>query len=314
MTAEPQAEFALPGLEGSNPLAFLAALGVVHAASITARPDGPPRLQWTPGTFAPTLRVAGPSLDRPALVEQLLDILRRLGDPTTGIAGFADIIGVESGVFDGHVHHALHALSAGADPDGASHRLRFAAAYGSGSITDGKSGKVVPTALSFANGQSGKKLLKDFRTLAGRLTADRLAAALFQPWAYDDVDQPTLRWDPLDLRTYAHMATDPGAADTQSVMAANALAFVGLGLLPSVPTNHGLRTAGVVRKDRVTQFALPLWDAPLTVDAITGLLCQDWTAPANGPETRRARGIIAVFACRRTVANKGVYFSPAVAV
>jgi hypothetical protein len=310
MIAQLYTEIPLVGLDGSNPLAFLAALGVVHALSAAAAANAESRLRWTAYGFVPTVCVAG-SPDRAAVLDTICGTLRRWGEASPeGVAGFADVIGIEPSIFDGHVRKSVSALTGDGDHDAARQRLRFAAAYGSGSVSDGKSGKVIPTALSFANGQSNKKLLKDFRTLAGRLTADRLSAALLAPWAYDDVGQPTLRWDPLDLRTYAHMATDPGATDTRSVMAANALAFAGLGLLPSVPAARGLRTAGVSRRDGVTRFAWPLWDAALMVDAITSLLCQDWADPAE----RRARGIVAAFASRRTVENKGVYFSPAVAI
>jgi hypothetical protein len=149
-------------------------------------------------------------------------------------------------------------------------------------------------------------LLKDFQTLAGRLNPERLMSALFEPWSYADTDQPTFRWDPLDMRTGAHMATDPGSTETRSVMAANALAFIGISFLTCAPMHGELRTTCFVRIDGEQNFVWPLWNCAINADVVASLLQQaSWAEPS---------GVFARFASRRISFKKNLYLGGSFAV
>jgi len=293
------------GLDGSNPLAFLATLGVLRGLILGQRDDGL-QLHFAPGTGTAVLR--GPlSLDRTTLPGLLAGVLRDLAKPDS-IAGFGDVIGVPQAVYAAFVTAGLtHAAVSPNTPESAG--ALFAASYACSVVVDSKKLVVTPTRLSFTNGQGGKNLLKDFRTLAACVTADQIATSLFDPWSYSDEDQPTFRWDPADLRPYAHMATDPGTTSTRSVMGANALAFLGLSFFPVVPTSAGLATTGVTGSRNDEALTWPLWSHPCTADLVASILHTDLP-----PADQATMGVFVHYRARRMVVNKGVYFAPSTAV
>ncbi len=282
----------LSGIDGANPVGFLAALGVLRLIGMVDAAS--PGLGWTKG-FRAVLYTQQPMA--PAeFSQQLSDGLRMV--IKEGVTGLGDIIGVECSRFEQFVKEGYQAES--------ECRLRFAAAFGSNAILTEKKGTVVPNQLSFSNGQGGKLLLKDFQKLVQVATPERLRGALFEPWRYEDLDQPTFRWDPLDMRTGAHMSTDPGSTETRSVAAANALAFVGTSFLVSVPTTDGLRTTGFREIKGETHFTWPLWRAALNAEAIGCLLQQrTWT---------QEMGVFACFGARRIEYKKNLYLANPVAI
>lgn len=287
----------LSGLDGGNSLGFLATLGVLRCLDWNS-PENQPKVSWT-AHLRPQLH-CGPPFERAKLVDTLLESVQTLVND--GVAELGDIIGVPVSRFQTFANPSAD----GAQSPRKDARLLFAAAYGSDAVTDPKKGTIVPTALSFSNGQGGKMLLKDFRSLASRLTAKRIDNALFAPWLYDDENEPTFRWDALDMRTGAHMATDPGSTTTRSVMAANALAFVGLSFLCTIPAGGGLHTTAIRQIDGQDHLVWPLWCYPLSADVVGSLLQQS--------SYERARGVIAVFASQRIMFKKNLYLGPSKAI
>lgn len=287
----------LSGLDGSNPLAFLASLGVLRCVEL-ASTDALPRLAWT-DQLRPVFDPGTP-LSHSAFVEVVFRSVKQILED--GAASLGDIIGVPVAEF------RKFADPMTADPRQSRDRTRllFASAFASDAVIDARKGTVIPTVLSFSNGQGGKLLLKDFRTLVGHLTAERVRSALFQQWRYSDCDEPTFRWDPLDMRTGAHMATDPGSTQTSSVMAANALAFLGLSFLTTVPTDCSLQTTAFHRVDGDLHFVWPIWRDPIDVDIVKSLL--------QLHSAQEERGIIARFASRRIMFKKNLYLGASFAL
>jgi hypothetical protein len=281
----------LSGLDGSNPVGFLAALGVSRLLS-TSEVKTPPLLSWTRG-LRPMLHTA--DLREPAeLTSCLIAGLRTI--VKEGVADLGDVIKVEAEQFRKFVTDGYQELS--------ERRLLFAAAYGSDGVLD--DGKIVPSQLSFSNGQGGKLLLRDFKKLVHFTNTERLRSALFEPWRYDDWDQPTFRWDPTDFRLSAHMAIQAQDAEKRSVGAANALAFVGLSFLVSVPMGGELQTAAFRKISGQLQLTWPLWDAPLNADAISCLLQQkSWAS---------AQGVFASFGSRKIEYKKNLYLANSTAI
>jgi hypothetical protein len=283
----------LTGIDGANPVAFLAALGVLRLIGMTC-PEQSPRLCWTKG-FRPVVHTERP-MGLPDFSKLLSDGLRMV--IKEGVTGLGDIIGVECARFEQFVNDGYQA--------GSECRLRFAAAFGSNAVLAEKKGTIVHSQLSFSNGQGGKLLLKDFQKLVQIAAPERLRAALFEPWRYEDLDHATFRWDPLDMRTGAHMSTDPGSTETRSVAAANALAFVGPSFLVSVPTTDGLQTTGFREINGATHFTWPLWRGVLGADAIGCLLQQQtWVHEV---------GVFACFGAQRIEYKKNLYLANPTAV
>lgn len=102
------------------------------------------------------------------------------------------------------------------------------------------------------------------------------------------------------------MATDPGSTATRSVMAANALAFVGLSFLPVAPDGASLVTTAVGRINGDMCFHWPLWQYPIGSDVIAALLQQS--------EWPDAIGVTARFAARRIMFKKNLYLGGSFAI
>jgi hypothetical protein len=287
----------LTGLDGSNPLGFLAALGVLRMLQLKS-PEILPTLCWSP-SFHAKLQIQA-DISANAVSEILVKALKQI--TKEGVCQFGDIIGVSQRDFADFIEGALDQAS----EEQGRNRLLFASAFGSPAMVDSKKGTIVPTAISFTNGQGTKRLLKDFRTLIAQLTVNQMYAALFEPWKYEDCKIPIFRWDPSDMRMGAHMATDPGDTEIRSVAAANALAFAGMSYLAVVPDGDGLLTTGFRRVGKDLLWAWPLWEPAINSDSVASLLQQQhWSKQA---------GTIACFGAKRLMFKKNLYFSNAIAM
>lgn len=294
---KPKTIIDLPGLDGANPLAFLAALGLLRLFSLK-NPGLKSKLAWNEA-LSPALHL-NRAISQNELLELVQQGLHSIVDD--GVAAFGDIIGINAESYEDFIQKAFDEC----DEATGRHRLLFAAAYGSPAVSDEKKGTVVPNLLSFSNGQGGKLLLKDFQTLVSQTDSERLTAALFRTWRYEDEGKPTFRWDPNDMRMGAFMATDPGSTDTQSVLAANALAFVGMSFLTSFPAHNKLQTITFRAINGEAHLVWPIWSPPLDADSINALLQQrSWS---------RQLGIIACFASKRVMFKKNLYLASSVAI
>jgi hypothetical protein len=286
----------LTGLDGSNPLAFLATLGVLRL--LTSYSDARNvRLAWNRELRPEVHLDASSSL---SIADVLLGGLRDAVDE--GVASLGDIIGVPVEQY----RDFCSGKSVDIHQRSGMSRLMFAAAFASDAVVDSTKGTVTPNALSFSNKQGGKLLLKDFKTLVSQATSERVRAALFDRWCYLDTGLPTFRWDPLDMRTGAHMATSPTDTETTSVMAANAIAFMGLSYLPTTPADNSLSTTAVNRLDGELHLTWPIWQTPLMSDVVASLLQRcEW------PDDL---GIIGRFASRRIMYKKNLYLGGSTAM
>jgi hypothetical protein len=220
-----------------------------------------------------------------------------------GPAHLGDAIGVAAEIYRLHARHALER-----DPVSA----RQLAALASDACVNAD-GNIEPTPFSFSNGGSGKLLLKDFRALALACTRTELEASLFagEPAG---ADMTSLNWDPRDCRSYAHQWADPAAMEARTDVAANALAYVGLGLLPCFPGRRGLEATAMLRDEAGKRaFTWPLWSPALRLPLVRALLA---SASARGfaadADEARARGVLTVQ--RAQIVNptgKRNFFGPA---
>lgn len=225
-----------------------------------------------------------------------------------GIAHLGDVIGVQPEVFRSKAIEALTVPSTGES------RLIIDCLSSQASDACLDSDRLAYTPFSFSNGGAGQCLLKDFRTLATDLSQEELAAALFSrvPVLKESTSVkkvPNLNWDPRDQRSYALQWRKPETEAKKVNVAANALAFVGLALLPAVPGPKRLRAVGFGGGN--SAWTWPLWDTCLGSDVIRGLLA-DAALQVASPDTVHlaARGIVAHCRTQRVSPNKRSFFAP----
>lgn len=300
-------EVVLTGLEGRNPLGFLAALGVLNAVADAAGSSGPePRLCWrSMGTYRPVL-VDGPSGDG------LLDVLLR------DLASFADEPAIQLRYKKAGAGPEAHDLKPppqeyvrflrGLLTEGRRRSLEFAAAFATDVALD-NNGNTKPTALHFTAGQ--QEFLAMVAELQRGVTPDDFKEALFGPWRYAR-PLPVLQWDNSQARDYALRGSDPSKEKKQGVPGADWLAFRGLPFFRVAPIEDRIETTGCCGGWKTGSFRWPMWKAPLPRPVVTSLL----SSPEIFEMDRRVlhgRGIPIVFESAIGRSDQGGYgsFSPA---
>jgi hypothetical protein len=189
------------------------------------------------------------------------------------------------------------------------------AAFGSDACLQAKSGVIESTPFCFITGSGHQYFLETARELVSRVTTEGVSRVLLQPWDYLD-EGLSMRWDPMEDRRYALMDRDPTASDNKArtMWMANLLAYRALALFPTAPTGRRLATAGW--DDERRAFTWPLWEHPVSVDAVRSLVqLRELVEDRPRAAALRARGIVAVYRARRvevgTGAQRKVNFSSA---
>jgi len=320
-TSSDRSEILLAGLDGSNPLAFLAALGTLRLAGRNAL-GADPLLGWRRhvGGWRPILSLAA-RLTPEAFVTDLTHSLQELGENPA--LHFADDLNVPLDRFR-RVSLEAQAEATRGDREAAD----FAAAFGCDRLADPNSPKeaLQDTALRTMSGAGHQHFLKSMRQVLETVTPDHVSKTLFNRWRYDDpVENLTLRWDPADDTRYAlrwrNPSGDPARKRGGSMLGANALAIAGLPLLTTAPVGRRLRTTGFSGTGRSNTFwTWPIWEPTIPLDVVRSLLALESLQPDPPhrvePERRdlHPRGVVDVYRSQRLTVGKYRNFSPAVAV
>ncbi|HXL90194.1 MAG TPA: hypothetical protein VN969_14705 [Streptosporangiaceae bacterium] len=296
----------LPALAGTNPLGFLAALGILD---IVSRIVPGATLRWT-DELVPRA-VMGGTGD----VDELLDMLDRERDRwgTSALLAFPHGSPLADAKPDPELLRGwLEAVShaGGSGPDAG----LLCALVAEGAF-DGN-GNAKPTHLHFTAGQ--QRFLEMVRTLVSGVDRERLREAVCGPWRYDSA-LPSLSWDARGERIYAVRATNPSKDKRQAVPGADWLAFRGLIFYPVTRTLGGsLRTTACDNEWKRSAFRWPLWSVPCCRDAL-GSLVADQTLVSHRyrdrlrPRDLAARGILSVLEAPIRRTDQGGYgsFGPA---
>lgn len=297
----------LEGLDGANPLAFLAALGVLRGLSI-AWPDRLVQLSWTErDAWRPGLHVDGEAISR----DDVLDGLTSFADLRPGHAAL-DIGDNPSLPPDRFREAAVAAAESSTGAPAGRAQADFIAGFGCEAVID-RSQMTQDTALRTL-GAGRQRFLKTMRDLAECATADSFERCLFHPWTRSD-QRLSLRWDPEDDRRYALRWRDPSGDVAGTEWGANRLAFEAIPLLPVAPVGRALATTGF-RGTRAgdTFFTWPIWDVPVNLDTVRSILSLD-ELQRDTPDRCRlgSMGIREIFRSQRMNPNEGRYrnFSPA---
>ncbi len=187
---------------------------------------------------------------------------------------------------------------------GTSDPAAYAAAFGTTVARDGK-GNTKPTAFHFtAANQQFLGTLEEIRASVTNAWAQR---ALFQGHA----DEPgsNLRWDPAAERNYALMANDPNDDGTSVNAPLEWLAFRALPFFPTFPEGSRVTTTCVQRYGADMRMIWPLWSTAISLETARTILPMRW--PISTRE-RAGRGVFAICTStiRRTAQGFG-NFAPA---
>jgi hypothetical protein len=299
---------ALVGLDGANPLAFLAALGTLRSLTL-AWPQRRVRMSWrSTGGWRPQLHLTPHS--EPSEVIAILDqFLSASGDHPAWSLG--PDLSVTPEQFRSYAAQAVAQALQTHDRSWAD----FAAAFGCES-TRNENGTIQDTALRTMSGAGHQHFVGFMVNIARRTKAEHLEKTLFQQWRYDDpLDTQNLRWDPADdvrraLR-WRDPSGDPERRRRGGMLGANRLAIEGLPLLPTIPVGAMLRTTGFTgRGSSGTYWSWPLWSCPLALDVVRTLLALPEIQTDRESQALRKRGVSQVIRSRRLTVGKFRCFTP----
>lgn len=293
----------LKGLNGANPLGFLAAMGLLrllrresHVARIGFLPDG---------SFHPF--VEGFDGDLAALVCR--DAALAEGKQVWWLeykkTGKDDVIVADlkppPPVFKDFLAACVaHWCSGDGEP------VAFAAAFGTSVIVDKTKNKnIKPTAFHFTAAQ--QEFLDIVEKIRAVVTAEWTSRSLFEGHACRPGSN--LRWDPAAERNWALMANNPNDDGTSVDAPLEWLAFRGLPLFPSFPCGARIITTAVIGRGDDMEMTWPLWSIPISLETVRSVLQIAWTGALRD---RAMRGVFAVCtsAIRRTSQGFG-NFGPA---
>jgi hypothetical protein len=302
----------LVGLDGANPLAFLAALGTLRSLAL-AWPDRRVRMSWgrhpRDGPWRPAVHVDPPAT--PVDIVAALDAqLKRMRDHQAWSLGPDLSLSPETYRKD----YALPAAQVARDSEDRTW-ADFVAAFGcEATVTD--QGLIQDTALRTMSGAGHQHFLGFMHRIVGCTGPEHLEKALFRPWLYDDpVENLTLRWDPMDdvrraLR-WRDPSGDPRRKRRGGMLGANRLAIEGLPLLPSIPVSGGeLRTTGFSGRGGKTSWTWPIWSGPLSPGVIRSLLALKAIQRSPESPALRSMGIVEIYRSRRITRDKFRCFTP----
>ncbi|NUN15626.1 MAG: hypothetical protein HUU55_18535 [Myxococcales bacterium] len=309
-------DLTLTGLDGSNPLGFMAAVGLVRILDDHAKSQNiaRPRIRWVnQGRYYPVLSSVH---DLDAVHNIVLDDVATWDSTTVGFAYTKDGQRVDDpeskgAIWDLKPPPALLVEELKTIQKNG-RKAMFAAAFSSDVVTDGAGKNIKPTAFHFTAGQ--QQFLRMVDELRGGITRDDLEEALLGPWRGES-RLPSLSWDASAARMYALRAKNPSDEKRGSTPGADWLAFQALPMFPSFPRGDRLLTTGLSGAWKKAAFVWPLWSPAAGRDSIQQVVAWPKLAKMN-KSSRDALGITVVFESTTTRSDQGGYgsFNPAAPV
>jgi hypothetical protein len=296
-------EIELSGLDGSNLLAYLAALGTLRVLA-EVEPEQTVGMSWVDaGCWRPVVHHASARSS-----EELLAILgdRVCGEESINPAWkIGNDLTLSCADFGGHMRDAaLDATSVRRET------ADFLSAFGSEVYGTGSKKELMSdTEFRTMSGAGHQHFLGFMKELAVGTDSEHLRRTLFQAWDYAD-GRPSLRWDPADYRPHALRAIDPSGDPIKTMRGANRLAIEALPLFPTFPQGRQIRTVAFEDGIAGTEITWPIWIDRLDLLTIVSLLASGETRKGASKGATRP-GIAQIFRARRFTEGKYRNFSPA---
>ncbi len=308
------------GLDGSNPLAFLAALGALRTFQ-KMNPVSSVKLGWKieDNAWRPFLA----SHELPNESEQFCDSMSEwLSTPPQASLFSESEIGDNLTISPLRFHSLAqqHLNSVTANELESIAALEFLAAFGTDATHQPHSKDrtlMQDSALRTMSGAGHQHFLKFMREIIANTSSSHLFSTLFRTWTYEDEGRGmNLRWDPNDDRRYAMRWKNPSSDPAVTMRGANRLAMEGIPFFPGATMVTQFQTTGF-RVRRGAYWSWPIWESPLELAVIQGLLQVAAISETVSPEQRTTlsrQGIAAIFKSQRITVGKFRNFTPAKSV
>lgn len=269
----------LSGVDGANPLGFLAGIGTLMVLEQCSTPDQSipwlrvkPRLSWGTATHpqAPVLFFAN---HQPS-VSEFLEVLDAHLSKSVATHAMRRVVYLLDRMHEQKpdaktLHHWLHAECHHPEP-----KQRRELDWLSAMICE-----TSPEAASQLQTTRRDYLLGNFHSILARSTIEHLERTLFMTWDYaDGLDNQSLHWEPMEDRRHAyqwHMPSgDPTRKKKGGMLGANRLALEAWPLFLSVPADDKkASTRGFQGLSMFNTFwTWPLWNNPYSSMTIASLL------------------------------------------
>ena len=258
----------LTGLEGTNPLGFLAALGVQVAFTSASRQ---PRLWWSDDVTPHAVVDGGFTID--GIADRALEVF----------AEWCESPAVDPTRPDGSPMPKGDELKLAPEDLrvylGRVRRCGSAEALATALVTEGSldgNGAAKPSDLYFTAGQ--QKFLAMIRQILRGASREDVLAGIEGPWRYAS-RLPSLMWDVGDDRVYALAAGDPAKEKKRTNPGSEALAALGLSLHPVFAGRDRTLTQGCSGAWKAGCYSWPLWCKPASPHAVRSLLAHAYHHP-----------------------------------
>ena len=288
----------LTGLDGTNPLGFLAALGVQVAF---AKEHRPPRLWWSD------------DITPHAIVDEEFTVERISDGVSEALGHWKDSVTVNPKRKDGTKMPRGDALKLAPDDirtyldeAGRSDWSGYLATalVAEGSLDNQRAAK--PSDFYFTAGQ--QKFLDMARKVLSGSAREDIVMGLTGPWRYES-ELPSLGWDVADDRVYALRANDPSPERKLTNPGPESLAILGLSLNPVFAGLKRTLTQGCSGNWKSGHYSWPIWRKPASPFAVKSLLAHAYDHPAASNRQRwyRSWGISTIFRSAIRRSDQGGY-------
>jgi len=307
-----QSELLLRGIDGANPLGFLAALG----ATITVNHFCPEvKIYWRQESNAWRPVLLGCGSDEGAFIHNLH---KALSSTSTAPFDIKKKMPFSADEFSEILKDTQSKVMLG------DRRLAdFLVAYGSEVLPprdrDNKEFQNTRFIMVRSGDSAGQGFPFYARKIRDATEIKNLQDALFETWEYRD-DKFSLRWDPLEDQRYALGWYDPSTKKDKyalkTMIGANSLALEALVLFPTMPIYGSLATTGFFQDKKRVFFTWPIWNRPVTIEILRSLVSLAELQKDIPPrDILASRGIVEIYRCERIITNKYYHnFTPAVPV
>lgn len=306
--SEATSEMRLEGLDGSNPIGFLASVGLTAIAH-SEFPDI--RIGWKLTGYGWRPALIGCGGDEQIFSETLLQLLK-----STSMAIFEidkrmpfDVAKFSEALQDAQVSSSITERR---DAD-------LLAAMGTELYPDSRNGNFQDSRFRMVRSgdSAGQGLPFYVKTIHDSITLDHIQRALFRIWDYQD-EGPSLRWDPIADQRYALRWKDPSksklADGPGTMLAVSRLAVEALRYFPTLMSRRQAETTGFQRIGRRdVYFVWPIWTPMISVDTMRSLVASPELGRSPLSHSSLARmGVEEVYRSQRIRQNQYYSnFSPA---
>lgn len=292
----------LNGLDGANPLAFLAALGTLRVINEheTASPCDW-RMLWKQNQSCWSPMISGDiPLSKEELIRMIVSKPRDMEKHPVKLFPHNNLKISCENFYD----VALDAQNKAIFTD---HQYAdFISAFGCESLPVSENNSdIQDTALRTMSGAGHQHFIGFMRELLANTGPEHLQSSLFETWQYSD-PMPSLRWDPFDDRRYALRWKEPSSDPIHTMRGANRLAIEALPLFPTLPIERKLHTTGFSQsRNKGVLFTWPIWEIPLSINAVKSLISLDELQKHQpNRENLLARGVVEIYRSQRITNGK----------